>query len=313
MKNKMNNVTHIEGWVYQHKLESKITGENSKNPGTSYITGSIEIATDNSITNIVPVYFTYVTATTSKGKPNTTYSTLMNIINGTHETVMSGGVDKALKVRIDSAIGLNEFYIEKNGQEELVSAKRNSGGFIHVTNELVENESLRNTFDLDMIITNVVFKEGNPEFQTEDKVVLKGVTFDFKKSLLPIEVSATDPRAMAYFEGLEASPNNPVFTRVKGNQVSKTIVKQTKEESAFGAPSIKEVKSTQKDFVVNWAQQEPYTWDSEESILASELRDLMAEREVYLATLKKAYTDRKASKGSAFTVPASVASGGFNF
>mgnify|MGYP007069880122 CR=1 FL=1 len=30
----MSNSTHIEGLVYEHSLELRVTGENSKNPGT---------------------------------------------------------------------------------------------------------------------------------------------------------------------------------------------------------------------------------------------------------------------------------------
>ena len=41
----------------------------SKNPGTPFITGTISIATDDAMTNIVPVHFTYVTATFGSGKP----------------------------------------------------------------------------------------------------------------------------------------------------------------------------------------------------------------------------------------------------
>jgi len=44
-----------------------VTGPNSAHPGTTFISGEIEIATDEAMTNIVPVHFTYVTATTSKG------------------------------------------------------------------------------------------------------------------------------------------------------------------------------------------------------------------------------------------------------
>ena len=36
---------------------------------------------------------------------------------------MEHGVDKAAKLRIDSAIGVNEFYSTRSGKEQLVSAK----------------------------------------------------------------------------------------------------------------------------------------------------------------------------------------------
>ena len=319
MKAKMFNATHIEGVLYQHSLERKESGPNSAKPGTVYISGNIEITTDNALVNIVPVHFTYVTETTAKGTANPTFATLMNIVNGTYGSVMKDGADKAIKLRIDSAIGLNEFYTDREGKETLVSAKRNEGGFVHVVNALDESESNRNTFDVDMIITGVTVKEGDPDAGTVDKAIVKGAIFDFRKSLLPIELSATDSRAIAYFEGLEASPKNPVFTRVKGNQISETIVKTITEESAFGAPSVREVKNTRKDFVITWAQTTPYEWDDEGSITAAELKDAMTARETYLATVKQRNDEYKASKGNAIAAakPAAttttVASGGFNF
>lgn len=319
MKAKMFNATHIEGVLYQHSLERKESGPNSTKPGTVYISGNIEIATDNALVNIVPVHFTYVTETTAKGTANPTFATLMNIINGTFGSVMKDGADKAIKLRVDSAIGLNEFYTDRDGKETLVSAKRNEGGFVHVVNALDENEANRSTFDVDMIITGVTVKEGDPDAGIADKAIVKGAIFDFRKSLLPIELSATDSRAIAYFEGLEASPKNPVFTRVKGSQISETIVKTITEDSAFGAPSVREVKNTRKDFVITWAQTTPYEWDDEGSITAAELKDAMAARETYLATVKQRNDEYKASKGNAITAakPAvaatTVASGGFNF
>ena len=71
---KLVNMVSLEGLLYEHKLEKKVSGDNSKNPGTEYITGTISIATDGmECLNIVPVHFSYVTATTSTGKPNRNY------------------------------------------------------------------------------------------------------------------------------------------------------------------------------------------------------------------------------------------------
>ena len=136
MKKTMINQSHIEGVLYEHNLEAKVSGDTSKNPGTPFISGTISIATDNAMTNIVPVHFTYVTATFGSGKPNDTYTTLNNIINGTFGSYMKDGADKAVKLRVDSALGLNEFYTDRNGKEELVSAKHNEGGFVHKIDNL---------------------------------------------------------------------------------------------------------------------------------------------------------------------------------
>ena len=311
MKKTMINQTHIEGVLYEHNLEAKVSGENSKNPGTPFIAGTISIATDDAMTNIVPIHFSYVTATFGSGKPNDTYTTLSNIVNGTFGTYMKDGADKAVKLRVDSALGLNEFYTERNGKEELVSAKRNEGGFVHKVDALDEDEKVRNTFKADMVITCVTHMDGDDEKGLPEKCVVKGAIFDFRKSLMPVEFSATNPNAMRYFEGLEASQKNPVFTCIWGRQVSETIVKQIRTESAFGEDEVREVKNTRRDFVITGASKEPYLWDDESSITAVELNEAIQKREVDLAAMKKRQDEYRASKNA--PKAATPAAGGFNF
>ena len=311
MKKTMINQTHIEGVLYEHNLEAKVSGEASKNPGTPFIAGTISIATDDAMTNIVPIHFSYVTATFGSGKPNDTYTTLSNIVNGTFGTYMKDGADKAVKLRVDSALGLNEFYTERNGKEELVSAKRNEGGFVHKVDALDEDEKVRNTFKADMVITCVTHMDGDDEKGLPEKCVVKGAIFDFRKSLMPVEFSATNPNAMRYFEGLEASQKNPVFTCVWGRQVSETIVKQIRTESAFGEDEVREVKNTRRDFVITGASKEPYLWDDESSITAAELNEAIQKREVDLAAMKKRQDEYRASKNA--PKAATPAAGGFNF
>lgn len=312
MKSKMINQTHIEGALYQHDLTIKVSGENSKNPGTEFISGTIEIATDNAGINIVPVHFTYVTATTSRGTANATFNVLKNIIDGVYKTVMTDGADKATMLRVDSAIGLNEFYTDRSGKEELVSAKRNEGGFVHVAPTIAEDEKTRNTFECDIIINNVIHVEGDEEKGTTDKATVKGVIFNFRNDLMPVEFSVTNPKAMAYFEDLGASNSNPIFTKIKGRQISESIVRRVEEESAFGEPSIKEYKSTRKDFVITWAQAEPYVWDDDSTITARELTEALAAREIALAEMKRRSDEYKASRGQA-PAAAAPAPGAFNF
>ena len=306
------NQTHIEGYLYEHTLETKVTGENSKNPGTTFITGNVNIATDEDLTNIVTVHFTYVTAVTSTGKNNPSFQTLSNIANGILKSVMADGKDLAAKVRVDSAIGLNEFYTKRNGTEELVSARRNEGGFIHVvTDGLVADEAQRNTFKCDMLITNVRRVEANEERKEPEKMIVKGAIFDFRKQLLPVEFTALNPRAMDYFESLEITNTNPTFTQVWGKQISQTITTTITQESAFGEPAVREVKSTRKDFVITGANPEPYVWDDESSLTAEEFKGMIAERETYLATVKQRQDEYEASKKA--VAPAAPAKSGFNF
>lgn len=312
------NQTHVEGYIYEHTLEKKVTGPNSKNPGTEFISGYLNIATDDEMTNIVRVHFTYVTAVTAKGGANATYNVLNSIIEGKIGNAMEHGKENAGKIRVDSAVGLNEWYTNDN---TLVSVKINEGGFVHQTAEFVNQGA---TFDTDMLITKVRRVEADPDKNLPEKVVLTGYVFDFRQALLPVEYSVYAPiapdAALDYFENLGATEKTPVFTHVKGAQISQTVVRTIEEESAFGKPSVKEVRSSQRDFVVNWASPETYEWDAEESILASELATKIQEREVYLADMKKRRDEYEASRGNAIAPTATTAptagtpsKGGFDF
>lgn len=310
---KMINTTHIEGYVYEHKLELKVTGEKSKHPGTEYITGDLMIATDDACLNIVPVHFSYVTAMTAQNKSNATFSVLKSIIDKNINTVMEQGKDRAGKVRIDSAVGLNDFYTDRNGTEELVSAKRNEGGFVHSVDVLSDDEKKRSYFECDMLITGVSHVEPNEERNLPEKVIVKGATFDFRNALLPVEFSAVQPNAMAYFESLGASNSNPIFTKVWGTQVSETIIRKIEEESAFGDVKVREVRSSHKDWVLTGALKVPYVWDDESTLTAAELTEAISNRETYLATVKQRSDEYKASKAGGATGAAAPSTGAFNF
>lgn len=307
---KMNNKCHIEGYLYQHSLELKESGPNSKNPGTQFISGNIDIATDNNMTNVVTVHYTYTTATTSTGKANATFNVLKDIIDKKLCSVMEHGADKAAMISIDSAIDLNEFYSDRNGQEELVSAKRCEGGFAVVKSSLNEDETKRNTFDVDMVITGTILKEADEEKNLPEKLIVKGAIFNFRNALLPVEFSVLNPNAISYFEGLGVTSSEPVFTRLQGRLVSEVVTRTTTEPSAFGEPIVKTYSSTRKDYVITWAAAEPYVWDDESTITVADMKKAMSDRETYLATIQARQAEYKASKNQASAAPAV---GGFNF
>lgn len=314
MKNNFFNSVNLMGILYEHNLTLKESGANSKNPGTKFISGTIGIATDDAITNIVQVHFTYVTATNAKGTANATFSILKDIIDGVLLTYMDDP-DKAVRLTVDSAIGLNEFYSNRSGTEELVSVKRNEGGFVYVVKpmEWVDDEIQRNKFKCDMVITKVTHVDANEERNIPEKVIVKGAIFDFRKSLLPAEFTATDPGAMSYFEGLDASNANPVFTAVWGRQISEVVKREIRTESAFGEDDVREVQSTRKEYLITGGSKEPYAWDDSATLTAQELTEMMANRQTYLATLKQRQDEYQASRNSNAAAAPRTATGGFNF
>lgn len=311
---KMINTTHIEGLVYDHKLEKKVSGPASKNPGTEFINGTLNIATDDKGLNIVPVHFSYVTATTSKGSTNATFNALSHIIDA-NPCVVKVGRDNAMKIRIDSAIGLNEFYADLKDEQPVVT-KRNEGGFVHVVNELDEDEKKRAYFETDMVITNVREMEANPERSLPAKVIVSGYVFDFRNALLPVEYSVLNENGMKYFLRLDCSMANPVFTKVWGRQVSQVIKTEMTEESAFGEDAVRTRETTNRDFVITGTSKVPYMWDDESSITAMEMKKGLQDREIYLAGVKKRQEDYQNSKNSGAATKATIANtaaSGYNF
>lgn len=307
---KMINRVSLQGYLYQHKLALRTSGETSKTPGTQYINGTIDIATDPSLTNIVTVHYTYVVPVFAKsGKTNRTFGILNDIINGKLKTVMGDGVDQAAKLQIDTAFDLNEFY---NDKDELVSAKRNEGGFVTVLSAFSEDPHRINEFEVDIVLNGTRTIEADPERNLDEKLILKGAIFNFAGALLPVEFSVTNPGAIDYFMSLDPSKDNIVFTRLRGKQISETIVSKIEEENAFGGTYVREVPRSRKDCVINWSQKEPYVWDDESTITIAEMQKAMADREIHKAEIKQRNDEYKASQaGNTTTTP--VSNNGFNF
>lgn len=302
---KMINETRIEGYLYDHDLKLKVSGENSKTPGVEYINGTISIATDEDLINVIQVHFSYepavrINKTSGTRKDNRNFELLKRIATGDAKLAVKVGKE-ADKVRVDSAIGLNEFYDKDN---KLVSTKRNEGGFIHPVTQGFSDKSRRSYFKTDIIITGARMIEANEERNTPEKMKLVGYIFDFRKNIMPTEFTILKPEAMAYFESLEPSPKNPIFTCVWGEQKNQTIKTKIVTESAFGDAEVIERKTSERDFIVNHAIVNPYEWDSPETILASEVSEAIANREIALAEIKKRQDDYKASinKNSAAAV-----------
>lgn len=296
MKKNFMNSEFIEGRLYQHNLVLKtVKNEQSANFGKEFISGTIDVATDEEGLNVIPIHFTYVTEITSSGKTNSTFTNLKNIINGA-KTWITDGKDHALRVRCNTALGLNDFY---NQNDELISAKRNEGGFVSTVKDLVPEDE-RNTFKFDMVITSVTRvegAEGAPDF-----VRIKGGVFDFRKALLPVELTCRREDGMEYFESLDASPSNPIFTEVRGNIVSTSIETKIEEASAFGAATVKTVSRTVREWVVTGSRPTEYDFGEEDTITADELKQAMADRQVYLATLKENRDKYLASKAETKTI-----------
>ena len=321
MRKNVNSVNVI-GRVYsfgeangKNMLAIKVTGEKSKNPNTTYIGGTINVAVDEAGLNVIPVHFSYVTATTKNGNPNATFNALKKIIES-KQIWTEVGKDNALKVKIDTAIALNDFYVEENGAERLVSTKTCEGGFVTLLNEFPEDADV-NKFTTDIVITNVERVEANPEKNIDEHVRIRGAIFDFRNALLPVDYVVKNENGMAYFESLGANSAEPVYTKVWGKVNCETVVTTSTEESAFGEASVRTFERKVREWIVTGTAKETYEFGEEGVLTAEELTKAMQDRQVYLAEVKKNQEEWKANKNAPAT-PTTQSStiakvGGFSF
>lgn len=302
MKTRWKNNTEVQGYIFnfgnseREMLKECISGPNATHPGTQYIRGTLNVATDDQASNVVTIWFQYVPKVwpAKNGKPereNPTYTELARLID-TAKTFESDGA-AATKVRVSGNLDVNDFYTREG---ELASPKRIRGSFVHVLNGPISPNPA--TFDIECILSNAITKEVDGG---EDYLTLKGYTFDFRNAILPFDVNVRIPAAITYFENQDISNANPLVTNIKGNIVS-AIVKQEEEvESAFGDPIVNVTTRSVRTWDVTWAAKEPMEWDDESSITKAELKKVLQEREDMLAAEKKRQDEWKASQGSSFS------------
>lgn len=310
---KNENTMNIEGKIYQFDLAEKVTGENSKQPGTKYISGTLDIAIDSEQKEIVQTHYTYVTPVYNSGKPNNTYTALKQIIDS-GKTVITDGYDKATVVKVNPSYAVNDFFPQ--GQDTVVSQPRNEGGFVTIVAESTlhpEGDVGRHKFSFDIVINKV--EEIVPE-DGESYANISGVTFDFRNSVLPVTLVARNKEAIKYFLNLDASNANPVYTKVWGKIVNTFEKVEKTTESAFGEATVDVVTRRHREYLITGANPVPYEFDTDDTITAKELEKALQDREVYLADVKKRSDEWRASQGSGNAAPATTAtvkSEGFKF
>ena len=315
------NKEKISGRLYDiSKLAIKtVQNSESEHYNQEFIGGSMDIATDEDCLNIVTVRFTFVQPTYKSGKQNKTFDVLKKLIES-GKTVLTDGKDEATMVSVDASISINDFYTQRDGEEVLVSAKENNGSFVNIVSKLDADENKRSTFECDMLINGTRLVEADEERNIkEDYLVVKGAVFDFRNAILPVEFIVHSKGGIDYFTSLDASKDNMVFTKVWGVINSAVIITRREQESAFGEPSVTEYTRTVREWVITGTNKPDATYelgDSENGITADELKKALADREVYLAEVKKRNDEYQASKAnntSAASAAAPAKQGGFNF
>jgi hypothetical protein len=112
---------------------------------------------------------------------------------------------------------------------------------------------------------------------------------------------------------MDISSKNPVFIKLWGEIVSSTIETQHVEESAFGEPAVKTTVRRLREWVVVGAAKEPYDFGDEAVLTEKEVQAAVADRETYLAGVKKNHDEYVASKASSSGGTKTPSDSGFSF
>ena len=288
MKNNFENSVDVRGWVFNHSLAKKVSKK-----GVEYIGGSINIATDKDAINVVPVNFTYVTATFNNGKPNSTYTLLEQIINENNTYELNGTT--AMKVRVAGDVECNDF-VTREG--EIASPKRVRGSFVHTETGDIATVGCAK-FKTDMLI------EGYQEVEVENGDSygrIRGYVFNYRNDFLPVEYTIRTKPGMSYFEKADISVNDPMLTKVWGNIVCTTIESRTETENAFGAPTVNITQRTLRAWDIEGASVDPMDFNDESTMTKNDVIKGKANREEHLAEIRTNYDEYQRSKNNSNNV-----------
>ena len=276
MKKDFINQVKVEGYVFDHNLTHRVTGEKSKNPGQEFINGTISVATDPEGTNVTQVTFAYVTPVYSKsGKPNQTYNVLNQIIEqGVKFT--EAGTD-ATKVSITGSINTNDF-LGRDGN--MVCAKQIAGSFCNIVQAISGKPA---TFQADMLINTTRMREVEND---DDYLEVEGYCFNFRGDIIPVTFSCVNPKGIEYFESQDISKNDPLFTKVWGEIVSTVVQKEETVESDWGEPQVNITSRTFTAWNITGMKSYEAGFDDDSTITKDELVEAEKVRVEYVARRK---------------------------
>lgn len=295
MRDKWINEVLVEGYVFSiggnGKLFEGTTGPESKRPNTDYISGTLNICTDDDGINIVPVRFNFVTEKWNSGKENDTWKVLKEVIN-TGKTWENVGRENAIRVRLQCNVGVNDF-LGRDGN--MVEAKSIDCSFAHFANNGFSEK--RNDFKMDMLIAATALQEVE---NGDDYLNLRGYAFNYRGDLIPVTLTVRDKGGINYFENADISNANPMLTNIWGKIVSTTQKIEKEVESAWGAPQVEYTTRTLRAWEVVGCSPEPMDWDDESTITLDEFKTALQNREAQKAAAKARQEEKQNSTSAGF-------------
>lgn len=217
----------VTGYVYNHNFRTGMSKPTAKwHPNERYVSGRLNVLTDDEGLNVVPVnFFVYENKTDRDGNvvPDETYKTLTQIMTGA--TFEDSGTH-AQKVRVSGSVDSNDFYSTRN--DEVVQAQRVNGRFVHIVQPGLSVTPAK--FDVKTVLTSAVYREveGRDPF-----LDIRGYVFNYNGSrVFPFRCECRDSSGISFIEGLEPSSSNPATCHVWGEIQNTVIEKPPAEQEA---------------------------------------------------------------------------------
>ena len=150
-----------------------------------------------------------------------------------------------------------------------------------------------------MLINKVTHIDADPEKNiAEDFATVSGCVFGYGKSIptmIPVSFVVRNKHGMEYFEGLDASSSNVVFTKVWGSINCMTIKVEKTEESAWGEAAVQSYERKSREYLITGTAKVPYDFGDEDILTAEDVIKMSQDREVMLSEVEQRYKERKST------------------
>ena len=191
--------------------------------------------------------------TFKNGKANRQYEIMAEMIAGNYKTVVANG-DSATWVNITGSFDTS--YFMPRGEKDIdnmACSQRMRGAFIN--NYTSSKKEYKNSWNVDMLITNVRSVDADEEKGLAAYVEVKGYWIDdYNERVADLKLQARDEAAMAYISGLEASKDVPYYVNVRGGL--RKVERVSIRKNAFGEDEKETYSSTQ--YVITAMDPDPY-------------------------------------------------------
>ena len=107
---------------------------------------------------------------------------------------------------------------------------------------------------------------------------------------------------MSFFEDLDASGSNPVFTKVWGKINCMTIKMIRTEESAFGEAAVQTYERKSREYTITGTSKVPYDFGEEDVLTIEEVNKMIQDRQVKLAEIEERHEKRNNEKSSSNSI-----------